>query len=466
VQRKTRSFWPALCALAAIAAVCTIALVPEHRLHQPDPYAYRASIAALLDGHALLDAAQYAALEDRLSDVDDGWNSGLGIIQWTTTPSGAYVSEKNPGYPFLAAPFAAAGMVRLAPIFFLLLGCAGLWLAGRRWLGAWGGAFTVILFCSSATLITMTYEAYMPMAAEAALVAGGGGLVLWALLDEHPGRRTVAGGALGFLLLGAAVTVRYTDVVVLGVAAIAAVVAVWRRWSPLRARWLALWALAGALGPALVLVYNGVVYGGVLKTGYAQGVSFSLSAVWKNLHTMPLPLLAGMAVAVPAVAGLVWALIVWARRRRATADRDGAVAVFLLAWWLAVWGLFLAYDWTATLRPSMHFALTSRFYISALGALALLGAYLFTRIPVTAGLPLAAGFLCLGAVLGAGAVTGDWLYGHSDRPVVPQPGMPPPGAAPPGSGGRPSAAPPGMPVPDGAPSGMPPGQSPPSAPPP
>ena len=107
----TRSVWPRTLALVSLALVCAVALVPQYKLRQPDPYAYRASIAALLEGHVVLDAAQYAELDARLKKVNDGWRSGTGIVQWTTTANGARVSEKNPGYAFWAAPFAAGELI-------------------------------------------------------------------------------------------------------------------------------------------------------------------------------------------------------------------------------------------------------------------------------------------------------------------------------------------------------------------
>jgi hypothetical protein len=437
--------WPLALAVASIVLAGAIALVPHYKLRQPDPYTYRASIAALLDGRVALDAAQYRRLSAELSKVDDGWDSGIGIVQWTRTPAGGFVSEKNPGYPFLVAPFAAVGLTRLAPILCFLIGCAGLWLAGHRWLGAWGGAFAVALFCSSGTLVTMLHEAYMPTATEASLLAGGGGLILWALLDERGGRSAVLAGTLGFLLAGVAVTVRYTAVGVLGVLGVTAALWVVRRASPVRARRLALWGVAGALGPVLVLVYDWLVFGSPQSTGYSQGVSFSAGAMMRNLRTMPIPLLIGMPVAVLAAAGVVWVLIAARGDGRPARRRDLAVVGSLVAWWLAVWLTYLAYDWTTVVRFSMSFPLTSRFYLPALGALALLGAFPLARAPRRVGVPLVAALLFVGAAASIYSVTGDWLYGHGASPVTPLRGMPLPGAP----GGMPSCAPP--------PAGMPPG---------
>jgi hypothetical protein len=48
------------------------------------------------------------------------------IVQWVQLANGRWISEKDPGYPFLAAPFQALGIIRLAPLFCGALGCLGL----------------------------------------------------------------------------------------------------------------------------------------------------------------------------------------------------------------------------------------------------------------------------------------------------------------------------------------------------
>ena len=40
--------------------------------------------------------------------------------------NGRWISEKDPGYPFLAAPFQELGVIRWAPLFFGALACLGL----------------------------------------------------------------------------------------------------------------------------------------------------------------------------------------------------------------------------------------------------------------------------------------------------------------------------------------------------
>ena len=51
----------------------------------------------------------------------------------------------------------------------------------------------------------------------------------------------------------------------------------------------------------------------------------------------------------------------------------------LAASWLAVWAVYSAYYWTND--PSGTTLQTVRFYVPAIGAIALLGAWLVTRLP-------------------------------------------------------------------------------------
>jgi hypothetical protein len=144
------------------------------------------------------------------------------IAQWVRLPDGRWISEKDPGYPFLAAPFQSLDIIRLAPLLYGAVGCAGLFFGARRWLGRWGGAAAVGLFCSSGAAMLFAWRDYMPTFTDASLIAAGTGALLWAVLatDASTRRRTWV-GLLGFVALEAATFVRYTDVVMLGCAVVA-----------------------------------------------------------------------------------------------------------------------------------------------------------------------------------------------------------------------------------------------------
>ena len=446
-----------LVAVLAFAALCVAVLVRSVQLLEPDDYAYRASIIALTQGHLLsLTNVQYQELLKALSS-----SGGMGIAQWVHTTSGTWISEKNPGYPFLAAPFQALGILRAAPLFYGALGCLGLFAGARRWLGAWGGTWAVVLFCSSGAALAFAWRATMPTFTDASLIAAGAGALLWAMLaTERTVRCRIVTGLLGFVALEAAVLVRYTNVVILAVAVLA-VILLWRRVAlPVRA---ALWWLGSvAVLIASVLGYDYLAYGSMLKTGYSSGeITFSLASVIPNLEHMPARLVTSMPMVVLALIALGWMAVraVGSRRRGNAPDtrtryrRDVVVGAVLAAGWIGIWGLYPAYDWTVRMGSAagsdIHLI---RFYLPALGLIALLAAWLLVQLPRWLPIVLLAVLIALGARSYPNLVAGGPGGGLGGSQGVGGPGGnggPLPGLG--GSGGVPGGPPPGVGGSGGAP---------------
>jgi len=403
--RVSRDRAEVFAALAAFAVLCIVVLSSASRLVEPDDYAYRASIVAMTQGHFLtLSTAQV----DRLAAQLPGPVAGVpGVLQWVQLPGGRWISEKDPGYPFLAAPFQAAGIIRLAPLFYGALGCLGLFFGARRWLGRYGGAAAVVLFCSSGAALLFAWRDYMPTFTDASLIAAGTGALLWVVLAaEATTRRRTWAGLAGFAAMETAVFVRYTDVVVLGCAVVAVVVA-WRlRAVPAAA--LGWWLGSVAVSGAVVGLFDDLVYGGPLRSGYRPGeITFSLAAVLPNLRYMPAHLIQAMPMLVPGLAALAWIAVRRVRLGRAdgepavVARRDLAVALALAASWFSMWGLYAAYTWTA--GPGLSSLQAVRFYLPAIGAIALLGAWLLVRLPRRAPLAAVTSAAAAVAMLGLGA---------------------------------------------------------------
>jgi hypothetical protein len=405
-------------ALAAFAVLCIAVLSAVPQLVEPDDFAYRASITALTDGDPLtLSTAQASALAAQLANVGGGRVlAGPGpagqITQWVQLPDGRWISEKDPGYPFLAAPFQALGIIRLAPLFYGALGCLGLFFGARRWLGRYGGAAAVGLFCSSGAALLFAWRDYMPTFTDASLIAAGAGALLWALLaGEATARRRTWTGLLGFAAIEAAVFVRYTDIVVLGCAVLAVLAARWRRPASVPTGAAYWWLASVAVFGTGVAVFNDLVYGGPLKSGYPPGqITFSLSAIWPNLRYMPAHLLQAMPMSLLGLLSLAWIAARRAAARRSGSDHaravglDLAVGLALAASWFSVWGLYAAYTWTTA--PGLSTLSAVRFYLPAIGAITLLGAWLLARLPLRA--PLAA--MTATAVVAAMFGLGIWSY--------------------------------------------------------
>jgi hypothetical protein len=90
-------------------------------------------------------------------------------------------------------------------------------------------------------------------------------------------------------------------------------------------------------------------------------------------------------------------------------------AWFLAASWFGVWGLYAAYTWTT--QPGLTTLVAVRFYVPALGAMALLGAWLIARLPRR--VPLAA------CVIVAAFGLGLWSFHAMLSGSVPGPPRPP-----------------------------------------
>ncbi len=403
----------ALC-LAAFALLCGFALTRAPRLLEPDDYAYQGSIIALSHGHITLSTPQYQAVAKEMEHLDGrslpfaairvaepvngrsrpvvvAPQRAAGIPQWHQQKNGNWISEKNPGYPFLAVPFYDLGVIRLAPLFYGLLGCLGLFFGARQWLRRrFAGAAAVALYCSSGAAALFAWRDYMPTFTDASLLAAGTGAIVWAVLaaDARP-RCRAAVGLLGFVALEAAAFTRYTDVLVLAVAALSVIAAT--RWDALELPRMALgwWLGSAAVFAAGLAAFNGLVYGSPAATGYAPGeITFSLSAVWPNLQLLPRYLAEDMPMLLVALAGCVWITARHLRAGRledaAAARRDLAVGAALGVSWLSVWGLYFTYTWTASAVGQAVPALGVqgiRFYVPCLGAMALLGAWVLVRVP-------------------------------------------------------------------------------------
>lgn len=118
--------------------------------------------------------------------------------------SGRWISEQDPGYPYLAVAFQTLGIIRLAPLFFGALACLGLYFGANRWLGTFGSAAAVGLYCSSGAAIEFAWRDYMPTFTDASLTAAGTGALLWALLAAEASTKRRLGWAGRRCALGAA----------------------------------------------------------------------------------------------------------------------------------------------------------------------------------------------------------------------------------------------------------------------
>jgi hypothetical protein len=389
--RGIRLIWvEAALAAVAFAVLCVVVLSVSPQLAEPDDHAYQASIVGITMGDFVtLSTAQAHAVARKVGDhgVYQTYTASAPIPQWDKLPDGRWISEKDPGYPFLAAPFQELGIIRWAPLFYGMLACIALFIGARRWLGRFGGTAAVGLYCSSGAALLFAWRDYMPTFTEASLIAAGSGLLLWAMLaTEADFRRRTWVGLAGFIALELATFVRYTDIVILGCAVVVVLAAWWLRGAKLPLSTLCWWLGSVALFGVGVAVFDDLVYGGPLTTGYAPGeILFDPSEIVPNLHIVPPHLMNAMPMLVLGLVALAW-IIVRALVLYRACSQAGAVArcdlwvgLAVAASWFAVWAIYSEYWWTATINNNTLQEI--RFYVPWIGSISLLGAWLVTRIP-------------------------------------------------------------------------------------
>ena len=98
--------------------------------------------------------------------------------------------------------------------------------------------------------MAFAWRDYMPTFTDASLIAAGSGALLWAVLatDASAWRRTWVVLA-GLLAIEIATFVRYTNIVILGCAVVAVVVA-WRLRAARLSRYMLCWWLASVARPS------------------------------------------------------------------------------------------------------------------------------------------------------------------------------------------------------------------------
>jgi hypothetical protein len=357
--------------------IFVVALFFRHPImFEADDYAYRAAIVALSHGHITLNTTQYLALNAQLKG-----SGSFGILQWSHLPNGTWISEKNPGYAFIALPFYLMGSLQLLPVFASLIATVGLFLGARKWLGPRGGLLSVILFLFNGAALAFGLRFTMPTFTEACFIAGASGFILWSLLEQRFVFERSVVSSIALALLGLATFSRYTNV---GVLVIATICLMWNRKKAYLPLWcLIVWVLIVNISIEGILAFNAHFYGGLFSTGYYNTpIGFSLSSISQNIRHAPLFNLISFPVVLLALVGTVSCFHSRSNLWHKSGMRVFGLSTgegFLILSVIYIWVLYLCYNETAM---SMSWPATYheiRFFIPSLGAIALLGAKALQR---------------------------------------------------------------------------------------
>ncbi len=429
--------------LGIVAAVALVLTVPD-RFKEPDDWAYRYAAENLSHGRLTVDTALHQ------QQAREAEQQGGTLGQYVQVGPDRWAFEKTPGYVYFLIPFYLLGVPQLANILL----AAGLalvtYLLLKELRGERAACLGVLLVLFTPVALAMLQREFMDGFASLAMPGMGGGLYLLYQLRRGDPKR--ARGALlllvAGLLLGWGIAARYTNAVIAGVFALHFLTTrVPAFLKGERRRVLgeaAYFGLGVAVPVGLLLIYQQQVFGSPFAYGYEYtrgnvkfaydylGTARAWQTIAANLRRMWGPLLAGFPVlllALPGAGLLLWeqaVRVVPALRRRARPPSwprlTPDLALLLLGWAAAVFGLYLMYEWTANQRAEVPFIVVTRFYLPALPPLSVLAVLTLSRLP---------GKLAL-SLLAVAVVAGGLLFAQSSQSVL-GPGrapQPPPQGAP------------------------------------
>jgi len=424
-------------AIAGFVAAVLLVVVTPDRFKEPDDWAYYAAVENISHGQLTVDNALHQ------QQVFEVRQQGGQLVQYVQIGPNEWAFEKAPGYVYFLAPFYLAGASQLANILLAAGLAFVIYLLLKKLTSEKTACIGILLALFTPVSLAMMQREYMDGFASAAFPGIGGGLYIYYCLKAES-LRPKASVALLFLsgfFLAASVAVRYTDAVIVAVFALHFAVT---RFNMLRqGKWSrvvkeASLIGAGALIPlALLSWYHFSVFGSPFAYGYEYtklNVKFAYDYIgdpraWQivldNLRKMPWPLLTGFPLLILAIPAAL--TVIWQRTGARFWRRHGVGKVWwpvlnpdlfwlLVGWMVAVFGLYLMYEWTANQRiANQPFVILARFYLPALLPMAVLAAWILGRIPDRIASALVVTAIIVGGVLFAQASARE-LHGGGPGP--------------------------------------------------
>jgi len=397
-----------------IAIVLSFAF-PYH-LREPDSWAYYYAIKNFSEGRLVVSDPLHR------QQVREAEKQGGKLIQYVRLENGNWALEKAPGYVFFVVPFEKLGVPRVANV---VLGAGALlvtYLLLRRLRDEKTASLGSLLLLFTPVSLIMFQRSYMAMFGATAFLVMGGGLYLFYTLREE--RTSLGILFLAGLFLSWSIAARYTNLTVVAVFVLhflgTRLARIWRgQWRNVIKEALSLGS--GALLPlAGLLAYHTYVFGSPFDFGYKHshfpirfafqylgqagpgGQSIPLHIVRGNLNNMPMPLFLGFPLLALAIPGLAFILGQKLLHRSANPwpELSRSILLLLFGWVLAVFGLYLLYEWTSP--PPMgqrHFIVVDRFYLPGLFPLVVISSLLLVRWPRKLALSLLVLLLGMGLLL-------------------------------------------------------------------
>jgi hypothetical protein len=389
--------------LGFVAATALVLIVPNH-FKEPDDWAYYYATENFSHGQLTIGDTQHQ------QQVVEAQSKGGQLGQYVRIAPGKWALEKTPGYVFLVVPFYLLGVPQMANILLAAALALVTYLLLKHLKDERAACFGVLLILFTSAGLAMFQRDFMDGFASAAMPGIGGAFYILYILKKKEITYIASACLLFFggLFLGLGVLVRYTDAVILAVFGLHFTVT--RFQSVLKGsrsevfREVILFGLGAAIPVGLLLLYQYVVFGSPFINGYkytSGNVKFAYDYLgqpraWQiivgNLKNMWRPLFIAFPVLLATVPGTVIALYqsvipaVPTLRRKFSVKPiwpalDLNITLLLLGWFVAIFGLYMMYEWTVNQSAGRPFIVVTRFYLPALLPMTVMAVVFFSKIP-------------------------------------------------------------------------------------
>ncbi|MCL1886143.1 MAG: hypothetical protein FWF98_05260 [Dehalococcoidia bacterium] len=367
-------------AFGLVLAFLLTLVIPQHMKEKGD-WSLQQAVQNFADGQMTLDQITFDLqnAEAQTNGADLSRYVQLENQRWAYTEAPGYIFYLLPFYyihaPTLGNQLLAVGM---AVVTFLLL---------KRLKDERVACLGALMWLFSPVALAMSSRAYSGIFAAAAFLGMGGGLYIYYCLRRGELSCRVAWGLLFLagLGLGWSVFANYSNIWAVTVFLLHFVYIQLRpRLNERRSdvAWSPLGFCLGLLLPFIgLLVYQNAVFGAPFRFGFQYTelpVGFGWQFIQANVEQVVVAWLVGFPLIIPGIAALIWSLCKGFHRRMFSVD----LLLLLAGWVLAVFGIYLTYEWTAMAdMGGMPFIMLACYALPGLLPITLLSAQWLDQLP-------------------------------------------------------------------------------------
>ncbi|MCL2281366.1 MAG: hypothetical protein FWC25_01735 [Dehalococcoidia bacterium] len=386
-----------LVALGLVLAFLLTLAIPQHMKENND-WSLQYAVQNFADGQLTIDKNTFD-LQNAEAHTHDA-----SLDQYVQVESKRWAYTEAPGYVFYLLPFYYMHVLALGN-WLLAIGMAVVvYLLLKHLKDERVACFGALLWLFSPVALAMLQRAYSSTFASAAFLGMGGGLYIYYCLRRSELSRWAAWGLLSLsgLGLGWSIFVNYANILVVAVFLLHFTYLQLRLYLNGQrkiAAWSPLWFCFSLLLPLVgLLIYQDAVFDSLFRFGFQYAelpVSFGWQFIQVNIKQVVVAWLIGFPLLVPGLAALVWALCLRFHGKMFSDD----LLLLCAGWVLAVFGVYLTYEWTATSNMvGMPFIMLACYTLPGLLPLTLLSAQWLNQLSRRALLWVAIPLLIWGVV--------------------------------------------------------------------